>query len=111
MNRSHVTQNAMPKGSIYRILLGFYDSMIPRALPSKVVFELISQKAANVDYTENPFNFQHFNLSEVTLKVNGVEVYGISLKLNFGKSKNLSMAYVRLFEIVYRLDLLVIVDL
>jgi hypothetical protein len=73
--------------------------MIPRALPSKVVFELISQKAANGDYTENPFNFQHFTLSEVTLKVNGVEVYGTSLKLNFGKSKNLSMAYVRLFFI------------
>jgi hypothetical protein len=42
--------------------------------------------------------FQHFTLSEVTLKVNGVEVYGTSLKLNFGKSKNLSMAYVRLFN-------------
>jgi hypothetical protein len=59
---------------------------IPELRVNEVVSELISQKAANGDYTENPFNFQHFNLSEVTLKVNGVEVYGTSLKLNFGKS-------------------------
>ena len=83
MNRSHVTQNVIPKGSTEF----YWDSMFPRALPSKVVLELISQKAANGDYTENPFNFQHFNLSEVTLKVNGVEVYGTPLKLNFGKFK------------------------
>jgi len=61
-----VTQNVIPKGSTEF----YWDSMFPRALPSKVVLELISQKAANGDYTENPFNFQHFNLSEVTLKVN-----------------------------------------
>jgi len=95
INRSHVTQNVIPKGSTEF----YWDSIFPRALPNKVVFGLISQKAANGDYTENPFNFQHFNLSEVTLKVNGVEVYGTPLKLNLGKSKNLSSAYVRLFEI------------
>jgi len=95
INRSHVTQNVIPKGSTEF----FWDSMFPKSLPSKVVFGLVSQKAANGDYTTNPFNFQHFNMSEVNLKVNGVDIYGSPLKLDFGDSRNYTTAYVRLFDI------------
>lgn len=63
MNESHVTQNVIPKGSTEF----YWNSIFLRTLPNTVVFGLISQKAANGDYTENPFNFQHFNLTEVTL--------------------------------------------
>ena len=48
---------------------------------------------------KNPFNFKHFNLSDVALKVNGVEVYGSPLKLDFGVDRNYTSAFVRLFEI------------
>ena len=73
--------------------------MFPRSLPSKVVLGLISQKAANGDYTANPFNFQHSNMTNVTMKVNGVEVYGSPLSLDFGNNRNYTSAYVRLFDI------------
>ena len=95
INRSNVSQNIIPNGASEF----YWDSMFPKALPSKVVFGLISQKAANGDYTANPFNFQHFNLSEVSLKVNGVDIYGSPLKLDFGNNRNYAEAYVRLFEI------------
>ena len=63
------------------------------------MFGLLSQTGVNGDYTKNPFNFQHFNMAEVSLKVNGVEVYGTPLKLDFGVNRNYTAAYVRLFEI------------
>lgn len=95
INRSHVIQNVIPSGSSEL----FWDSLFPKALPSKVIIGLISQKAANGDYTANPFNFQHFNMSGVTLKVNGVEVYGSPLNLDFSDNRNYTAAYLRLFEI------------
>lgn len=95
INRSHVIQNVIPKGSTEF----FWDAMFPKALPSKVVIGLVSQKAANGDYTANPFNFQHFNMTNVTMNVNGVEIYGSPLSLDFGENRNYIAAYVRLFEI------------
>lgn len=95
INRSHVIQNVIPKGSTEF----FWDAMFPKALPSKVVIGLVSQKTANDDYTANPFNFQHFNMTNVTMNVNGVEIYGSPLSLDFGKNRNYIAAYVRLFEI------------
>lgn len=74
--------------------------MFPKALPSKVVIGLVSQKAANGDYTANPFNFQHFNVTNVSMKKNGVEVVWVSIEcLDFGINRNYTVAYVRLFEI------------
>lgn len=68
------------------------------------MFGLVSQKAINGDYISNPFNLQHFNMSTVTLKVNGNKVYGTPLKLDFGNNRNYSAAYVRLFEICDKIN-------
>lgn len=95
MNRSHVIQNVIPTGSTEF----YWDSLFPKALPTRVVFGLLSQSSVNGDYTKNPFNFQHFNLSEIALKINGVKVYGAPLKLDFGVNRNYTSAFVRLFEI------------
>ena len=65
----------------------------------KLFLGLFLKKAANGDYTANPFNFQHFNMSSVTLKVNGVEVYGSPLNTDFSNNRNYTAADVKLFEI------------
>ena len=95
INRSYVTQNVIQKG----VTEFYWDSIFPKALPDKVVFGLVSQKAVNGDYTVNPFNFQHFNLEAVTMKINGVDIYGSPMKLDFGTNRNYSEGFVRLFEI------------
>lgn len=95
INRSNVIQNVIPLGSTEF----YWDSLFPKSLPSKVVFGLVPQKAINGDYTANPFNFQHFNMSCITLKVNCVEVYGSPLNMDFSNNRNYTAAYVRLFEI------------
>ncbi|CAG2236047.1 unnamed protein product [Mytilus edulis] len=95
INRSHVTQNVIQKG-----VTEFYrDSIFPKELPDKVVFGILPQKALNGDYTINPFDFKHFNMESVSLKVNGVDVYGSPMKLDFGTNRNYTAAYVKLFEI------------
>jgi hypothetical protein len=43
INRSHVIQNVIPKGSTEL----FWNAMFLKALPSKLVIGLVSQKAAN----------------------------------------------------------------
>lgn len=88
-------QNVIPKGNTEF----FWDSIFPKAIPSKIVFGMISQKAANGDYTANPFNLQHFNLQSVTLKLNGVDVYGSPMNLDFGTNRHYTSTYVRLFEL------------
>ncbi|CAC5426260.1 unnamed protein product [Mytilus coruscus] len=95
INRSHVTQNVIQKG----VTEFYWDSIFPKVLPDKVVFGLLPQKAVNGDYTINPFDFKHFNMESVSLKINGVDVYGSPMKLDFGTNRNYTAAYVRLFEI------------
>lgn len=84
-------QNVIPKENTDF----FWDSIFPKAIPSKVVFGMISQKAANGDYTANRFNLQHFNLQSITLKVNGVDVYGSPMNLYFGTNRNYTSTYVK----------------
>lgn len=38
-------------------------------------------------------------MTNVTMKVNGVDIYGSPLSLDFGDNRNYTAAYVRLFEI------------
>ncbi|XP_071177983.1 uncharacterized protein F54H12.2-like [Mytilus edulis] len=95
ISRSHVTQNVIQKG----VTDFYWDSIFSKVLPNKVVFGLLPQKAVNGDYTINPFDFKHFNMESVSLKINGGDVYGSPMKLDFGTNRNYTAAYVRLFEI------------
>lgn len=49
------------------------------------------------DYTTNPFNFQHFNLIDVGIYINGESVPGRPLKTDF-TTGHYSSTYARLFE-------------
>ncbi|CAC5392368.1 unnamed protein product [Mytilus coruscus] len=51
-------------------------------------------------YTLNPFNFQHFNLSQITLKLNQVPVGGNIMQLNYGAtSRTILPAFNSMFEV------------
>ena len=45
---------------------------------------MVSNKAFNGDLGANPFNFQHFNLSEIALLVNGKSYPGPAYRPDFG---------------------------
>ena len=52
-------------------------------LPKKIVLGLINNSAGVGSYKYNPFNFQHFNVSDIDLRKNGNTVNGYPLKFNF----------------------------
>lgn len=49
----------------------YWGTIFSQAIPDRIVVGLVDQKAVNVDYTTNPFNFQHFDLKDVRIYVNG----------------------------------------
>ena len=51
-------------------------------LPSRVFMAIADNDACTGSITKNPFNFKHFNTSQVGVYLNG-EMSGLPLKLNF----------------------------
>ena len=52
------------------------------ALPSRIMLTIVSNNAYNGSVTENPFNFQHFNMTSADITVNAQSVYGKPLTIN-----------------------------
>ncbi|CAC5387024.1 unnamed protein product [Mytilus coruscus] len=68
--------------------------------PKRIIMGLTSTNAVNGDYQLNPWNFQHFDLQQITLYCDGVPVDGIPLKLQFNEDRGATnvAAYVKMFE-------------
>ena len=94
LTRNEVKMNTISTGSTEF----YWDNIFPQAIPERVIVGMIKQKAANGDYSSNPFNFEHFNVTDVALSINGESVPGRPLHMDFGPNRNYIQAYVRLFE-------------
>ncbi|XP_061170259.1 uncharacterized protein F54H12.2-like [Saccostrea echinata] len=93
ISRNELKMNTIPKGSTEF----YWDNIFPQAVPDRIVVGLVDQKAVNGDYTTNPFNFEHFGVTDVGIYVNGESVPGRPLKTDF-TTGHYSTAYARLFE-------------
>ena len=56
-------------------------------LPRRIIIGLVSSNAFNGSLSENPFNFQHFNVSSMKLRVNGQDSPYGELKLGFDDNR------------------------
>lgn len=61
-----VNSRQLVAGSRKYVLVNFFD---PDRLPNCVVFAMVSHSAYPGDYKANPLNFHHYNLSEISLKI------------------------------------------
>ena len=52
-------------------------------IPKHIAIFMMDNDSYNGNYTRNPFNFQHYNLTQIGTSVNGEEVPFKPLKLNF----------------------------
>lgn len=59
------------------------DNLFMNQLPQRVVVGFVDNQAFNGDFAQNPFNFQHFNISYLSLMVDGHPVTGQPLSLDF----------------------------
>ena len=57
----------IPTGS----LSDFKECIISGQLPKKIVVGCVRNTAYNRVYNENPFNFEHFNLSNIAVHIDG----------------------------------------
>jgi len=48
-----------------------YEKVVSDQLPTRLVVGLVSNAAFNESRTLNPFNFKHYNLSEIAIYLDG----------------------------------------
>lgn len=75
------------------------DNVHNGALPELMIIGFVDTNAYNGDVKKNPFNFQHFNLSDFTASVNGYEITPRNLEFDFDKKNPKSQrAYFQFFK-------------
>lgn len=76
----------------------YWDDVWNGRRPSKMYVAFVKQAAVNGSYDANPFNFQHFNLSEIVVTVNGEPTPVRPLKLDFDDNRNYVTALCNLYQ-------------
>ncbi|XP_061170588.1 uncharacterized protein F54H12.2-like [Saccostrea echinata] len=76
----------------------YWDDVWNGKQPSKMFVTFVKQSAVNGSYTANPFNFEHFKLSEIVVTVNGEPVPVRPMRLDFGDDKNYVTALCNLYQ-------------
>lgn len=64
-------------------------------VPSRLIIGMVTNSAFSGDISKNPFNFQHFNLNNLSVVVNGQQITSKPLTPNFnGKSQSYIIPYI-----------------
>ncbi len=75
------------------------DNIFTGNIPKTFVFGLVNAKGFSGDYSRNPYNFEDYKVTTVTLTVNGEELPFKQLTLNYEDNKeNFIQAYNTLFS-------------
>ena len=75
------------------------DNIFAGIIPKSFVFALLDADAFNGSYGKNPYNFQNYKVTTVTLTSNGEELPFKQLNLTYsGNKKNFTQAYNTLFS-------------
>lgn len=73
-----------------------HEKLFSGQLPVRLIVGLVDNRAYNGDRERNPFNFHHFNLTEIAVYLDG-QLHGLKpLKLNFNEGRYVA-AYASLF--------------
>ena len=64
------------------------DNIFSGIIPNSFVFGLVHVNAANGTYGTNPYNFQHFGVTNVSLTANGQEIPFKQLTLKYPEDEN-----------------------
>ena len=81
----HVEMKFFTKGAT-RVDLS-EQNLVTGTLPRKCYICLVDSESFNGKITKNPFNFKHFNVSEITLRKNGTAVPYEKISLDFTNKK------------------------
>ena len=91
----HVEMKFFTKGSTRPDLSE--QNLVTGVLPRKCYIGLVDAEAFNGKITSNPFNFQNFGVSEITLRANGISVPYDKISLDY-ESKKYDEGYFSLLQ-------------
>ena len=87
-NETQMKLHSVPQGmSNYTYRLHYWGVM-----PKTVILGMVSTQASEGSYSMNPFNFQHFGLTHLSLDLNGDEYPSGGLKFDFSQHPTPHMA-------------------
>jgi hypothetical protein len=88
----HKLQTKLIKAGGKEDVTHLFDGIFPKC----IVVGLVDHEAFSGKYSKSPYNFQHFDVCECGLQINGNPVPGVPYTPNFG-SKNTSREYANIF--------------
>lgn len=74
-----------------------HEKLLTGQLPTRIVVGLVDNEAFNGSLQRNPFNFQHFNLNEIALYMDGQQQHSIKPLHPDYENNNYISAYLSLF--------------
>ena len=82
------------------------DNIFSGLVPTSFVFGLVDSNAYTGEYGKNPFNFKHYDISTITLSVNGEEIPFKQLRLKFPnpsdtESKKKTVDYIQAYNTLF----------
>ena len=82
------------------------DNIFLGRIPKRIVFGLVDTEAFNGSYTTNPFNFKHYNLSQVGVYVDGEQIppKPLTLKFDADGGQNFMAGFQTLFSGIGKLS-------
>ena len=87
--RREINVITLPKG----IMQHTYENLSRGVLPNNVFIGMVEDGAYAGSLNRSPFNFQHFNISEIGIYENGVPIAQEALRLNFENNATVMNAY------------------
>ena len=107
LSHAKVLEGGMAKYPIRRVICktftvatGYMDfiqeKLFNGQLPTRLIIGCVDNKAFNGDYKQNPFNFQHFNATEISLYLDGQQTTIKPLVMNYANGQYVN-AYMCMF--------------
>ena len=92
--RREVNVITLPKG----IMQHTYENLSRGILPTNIYIAMVEDKAYAGDYSRSPYNFKHFDVSEIGVYENGTPIAQETLRLDFKENSSVVNAYYLLLE-------------
>lgn len=74
-----------------------------KSVPNRLVVGMVEADAFNGNYKKNPYNFQHFHVTNMSLVVNEMVVGGQPLEVNFDKTSAKGRDYVSAYNNMFNI--------
>ena len=74
-----------------------HENLFTSPMPTRLVVGMVDNDAFNGSYTKNPYNFKHYNLTQMKIFLDGQQQYIKPIETNYAANQYIT-AYMSLFS-------------